>query len=115
MAPGAPPSASAGLPVRPKAPLRALRLAALLLTLGVVVGAGGLLAGCGGTRGVATNPTAAKLQREDLVAIARGLRRAEGSAEREMDAARIAWPLVANGLPATSIPPATRTALANAA
>jgi hypothetical protein len=95
--------------------VRALRLAALLLTLGVVVGAGGLLAGCGGTHGVATNPTAAKLQREDLVAVSRGLRRAEGSAGREMDAARIAWPLVANGLPAANIPPATRTALANAA
>jgi hypothetical protein len=95
--------------------VRALRLAALLLTLGAIAVAGGLLAGCGGTRGVATNPTAKRLQREDLVAVSRGLRRAEGSAEREMDAARIAWPLVANGLPAASVPPATRTAIANAA
>jgi hypothetical protein len=94
--------------------VRALRLAALLITSGVV-GAGCLLAGCGGTRGVATNPTAAKLQREDLVAVGRGLRRAESSAGREMDAARIAWPLVANGLPAAIVPPATRTALANVA
>jgi hypothetical protein len=31
-----------------------------------------------------------------------------------MAAARIAWPLVANGLPATSIPPATRTAVSDA-
>ena len=46
--------------------------------------------------------------------MSRGLRQAAGSVKREMAAARIAWPLVANGLPA-SIPPATRTAIANAA
>jgi hypothetical protein len=94
--------------------VRALRLGALLLILGAVASVGGLLIGCGGTRGIATNATAQRLQREDLVAVARGLRRAEGSAGREMDAARIAWPLVANGLPA-SIPPATHAALSKAA
>jgi hypothetical protein len=86
--------------------VRALRLAALLLTLS---GAAGLLAGCGGSSSAST-PAAERLQREDLVAAVHGLRQAETSAGREMVAARIAWPLVANGLPAT-IPPATQTAL----
>jgi hypothetical protein len=93
--------------------VKTLRLAALLLTLSGAVGAGSVLAGCGGTSSTPTNPTAAKLQREDLVAVSRGLRRAEGSVKREMAAALIAWPLVANGLPA-SIPPTTRTAVTNA-
>jgi hypothetical protein len=93
--------------------VKALRLAALLLTLSGAVGAGGLLAACGGVSSVAANPTAERLQREDLVAVSRGLRQAAGSAKREMAAARIAWPLVANGLPA-SIPPPTRTALSTA-
>ena len=93
--------------------MKALRLAALLLTLSGVAGAGAVLAGCGGKSSAATNPTAEQLQREDLVAVSRGLRQAEGSVKREMAAARIAWPLVANGLPA-SIPPATRTAIAKA-
>ena len=92
--------------------MKALRLAALLLTLSGVAGAAGLLAGCGGT-GSASTPAAERLQREDLVAVSHGLRQAEGSAGREMAAARIAWPLVANGLPA-SIPPATRPALSTA-
>jgi len=89
----------------PKTPLRALRFAALLAAGCVLVGT----AGCGGSSGAST-PTAERLQREDLVAIAHGLRQAETSAGHEMAAARIAWPLVANGLPAT-IPPATRAAL----
>jgi hypothetical protein len=89
--------------------VKALRLAALLLTLSGAAGAAGLLAGCGSSSGPST-PAAERLQREDLVAIAHGLRQAETSAAREMAAARIAWPLVANGLPAT-IPPATQTAL----
>jgi hypothetical protein len=92
-------------------PMRAPRLAALL-TACILASAAGV-AGCGSTHGVATNPTAQKLQREDLVAVSHGLRQAEDSAAREMAAARIAWPLVANGLPA-SIPPATRTALSTA-
>jgi hypothetical protein len=95
-----------------KAPVRALRLAALLLTLGGVAGAAGLLAGCGGSSSAGT-PAAERLQREDLVAAVHGLRQAEASTVRETASARIAWPLVANGLPAT-IPPATRTALSAA-
>jgi hypothetical protein len=95
--------------------MQALRLAALLLILSGIASAGAVLTGCGGGSGsgVAANPTAAKLQREDLVAVSRGLRQAEGSAMQEMTAARIAWPLVANGLPA-SIPAATRTAISTA-
>ena len=83
--------------------LGALRLAMLLLTLGGVAGVAGLLTGCGGSSSAST-PAAERLQREDLVAVSHGLRQAESSAGREMTAARIAWPLVANGLPA-SIPP----------
>jgi hypothetical protein len=93
--------------------VKALRLAALLLTLSGVVSAGTTLTGCGGTSSAATNPAEEKLQREDLVAVSRGLSEAEGSVQREMATARIAWPLVANGLPA-SVPPATRAAIANA-
>jgi len=92
--------------------VKVLRLAALLLTVSAAAAAAGLLAGCGTTKS-ASAPALVKLQREDLVAVSRGLRQAEASAAREMAAARIAWPLVANGLPA-NIPPATRTALAAA-
>jgi hypothetical protein len=93
--------------------LRALRLATLLCALSGVAGTAGLLAGCGGSSAGASTPAAERLQREDLVAVARGLRQAETSARTEMAAARIAWPLVANGLPA-KIPPATLTALSAA-
>jgi hypothetical protein len=89
--------------------MKALRLAALLFGLAAATG---LLAGCGATKSAST-PALVKLQREDLVAVSRGLRQVEDSAAREMAAARIAWPLVANGLPA-SIPPATRTSLSAA-
>ena len=92
--------------------MKALRLAALLLTLSGVAGAAGVLAGCGGSSSAST-PAAERLQREDLVAAVRGLRHAEGPLGREMAAARIAWPLVANGLPA-SIPPNVRPALSTA-
>ncbi|HEY3865748.1 MAG TPA: hypothetical protein VGL54_06650 [Solirubrobacteraceae bacterium] len=88
--------------------MKALRLAALLLTLS---GVAGLLASCGGGSASASTAAAERLQREDLVAVARGLRQAEPSARREIAAASIAWPLVASGLPA-KIPPATLTALA---
>jgi hypothetical protein len=106
---GARPSASAGQPVGRKGPVRALRLATLLLTLG---GAAGLLAGCGGSSSAVT-PAAERLQRADLVAVVHGLRQAEPSAAREMAAARNAWPLVADGLPA-AIPPSTQASLSAA-
>jgi hypothetical protein len=92
--------------------VKALRVAALLLTLSGVAGAGAVLAGCGGTSSP-TSPAEAGLEREDLAAVSRGLRQAEGSVQREMAATRIAWPLVANGLP-TSIPPATQSKVAAA-
>jgi hypothetical protein len=93
--------------------VKALRVAALLLTLSGVAGAMLALAGCGGTSSV-KSPAAERLQREDLAAVSRGLRQSVGSAQREMAAARSAWPLVANGLPA-SIPPATRSRVSAAA
>ena len=93
--------------------MKALRVAALLLTLSGVVGAAIVLAGCGSTSG-AKNPAAERLQRTDLTAASRGLRESESSVQRELAAARIAWPLVANGLPA-SIPPQTRARVAAAA
>jgi hypothetical protein len=95
--------------------VKALRVAALLLTLSGVAGAGTVLAGCGGSSGAnsTTSPATEKLQREDLAAVSRGLRQAMVSVQREMAAARIAWPLVADGLPA-SIPQAARPRLATA-
>jgi hypothetical protein len=95
---------------------RTLRLARSLLAAGAAAaGATGLLAGCGGSGSGASTPAAERLQREDLVAVAHGLRQAEASTAREMAAARVAWPLVANGLSATdTIPPATRRALSDA-
>ena len=91
------------------------RRAAQVLAFGGLVATVGLLAGCGGSSS-ATTPAAERLQREDLVAAAHGLRQAEASAAREMAAARVAWPLVANGLPATgtTLPPATLRALSGA-
>ncbi len=92
--------------------MKALRVAALLLTVSSAAGAGGALAGCGSTNR-ATSPAEAGLEREDLVAVSRDLRQAESSLQREMAATRIAWPLVANGLP-TSISATTRVAITNA-
>ncbi len=85
----------------------------LVLTLSAVAMVSGALAGCGAGTKSAQAPLAEKLQREDLVAVSRALRQTAGSTRREMAAARIAWPLVVNGLP-QSIPPATRTALSTA-
>ncbi len=93
--------------------MKALRLAAMLLALSGVAGATGVLAGCGGARSSASTPAAERLQREDLVAVSHGLRQAERSVGREMAAARTAWPLVANGLPA-KIPPGVRPAVSAA-
>jgi hypothetical protein len=88
------------------------RLAALLLTVGGVACVAGLLSGCGSS-GSAVTPASEHLQREDLVVAARGLRQAEASVAHEMATARVAWPLIANGLPAT-IAPTTQTALSAA-
>jgi hypothetical protein len=93
--------------------VKALRVAALLLTLSGLAGAAVVLAGCGGTSSV-TSTAAERLQREDLAAVSRGLRQAAASVQREMASARIAWPLVANGLPA-SVASVTRSRVATAA
>ena len=93
--------------------MKALRVAALLLTLSGVVTAGVVLAGCGGASGAASSPIAERLQREDLVVVSRGLRQAEGSVQHELAVAKIAWPLVANGLPASNTA-ATRSKVATA-
>jgi hypothetical protein len=88
-----------------------MRILALLLFASVLAA---MLTGCGGTSRLnASSPAAQRLQREDLLAVSRALRQAAGSAQREMAAARIAWPLIAEGLP-TPIPPAIRPAVLTA-
>ena len=59
------------------------------------------LAGCGGTSRQST-PAALKLQREDLAAASRALKSVEGPVAAEVAATKSAWPLIANGLPATT-------------
>lgn len=85
---------------------------AALLMLGAIALA---LAGCGD--GNTTTPAALRLQREDFLAVARGLSSARPSVEREVAAAKAAWPLIANGLPAdtATIPRAPIAAAGNAA
>jgi hypothetical protein len=72
-----------------------VRGAALLLLSGVAIAA----AGCGAKHEAATSPAALRLQREDLAAVSRALKTAEGSVGAEVAATRAAWPLIANGLP----------------
>jgi hypothetical protein len=55
------------------------------------------LAGCG--RGRTATPAEARLEREDLVVVAHALRSAEEPVDREVAAARSAWPLLVDGLP----------------
>ena len=73
-----------------------MRIPALTLILS---GALIAVAGCGGAGGTAT-PAELRLQREDLVAMSHALASVEGPVASEVGAARVAWPLVANGLPA---------------
>lgn len=54
------------------------------------------LSGCGGS---GRSPAELRLEREDLIAVARALRIAKPSVEAELAAARRAWPLLVNGLP----------------
>ncbi|HTZ65560.1 MAG TPA: hypothetical protein VMB51_15760 [Solirubrobacteraceae bacterium] len=58
------------------------------------------LSGCGGAK---AGPAQMRLEREDLVATVHSLRSVEGSVDRELAAAKRAWPLVVNGLPAGSV------------
>jgi hypothetical protein len=56
------------------------------------------IAGCGSASREST-PAALKLQREDLAAASRALKRAERPVAAEVAATKSAWPLIANGLP----------------
>jgi hypothetical protein len=87
------------------------RKAAALLALGAALAA----AGCGS--GSASSTADLRLQREDLIATARALAKAQPEAAAETAATKAAWPLVANGLPsggqgARSIAAATQRARA---
>jgi hypothetical protein len=71
-----------------------VRYAALLLLSCAAFAA----TGCG--RGESSTSTELRLEREDLVVVAHALQHAQGAVEREVAAAKAAWPLVAHGLPA---------------
>jgi hypothetical protein len=71
-----------------------VRCAALLLLSCAAVAA----TGCG--RGESSSSTELRLEREDLVTVVHALQHAQGPVEREVAAAKAAWPLVAHGLPA---------------
>jgi hypothetical protein len=74
-----------------------VRNAALLLLLGSI--AAGTLAGCGGS---SRSPAELRLEREDLVAVSRALKGVEAPIAAELAAAKRAWPLIVNGLPASA-------------
>lgn len=65
--------------------------------LGAALALALLAGGCGG--GTKTTPAALKLEREDLVAVARALGSLQAPVAREVSATRASWPLIANGLP----------------
>jgi hypothetical protein len=65
-------------------------------------------AGCG----AAPSPTALRLEREDVIALVHALQGAERSVHTEVLAAKAAWPLVVNGLPARRALPRTPVAAA---
>jgi hypothetical protein len=71
--------------------------------------------GCGA--GATTTPQEARLQRADLVAVSRVLRGLQRSTSSEVAATKVAWPHVANGLPAKprTIYPAIHNASESAA
>jgi hypothetical protein len=73
-----------------------VRSAALLLLSCAAVAA----TGCG--RGESSTAAELRLEREGLVAVAHALQHAQGPVEREVAAAKVAWPLVAHGLPANT-------------
>jgi hypothetical protein len=71
---------------------RAVRLAAL----GLVLGAAALCCGCGSA---GESAAALRLQREDLILVARSLSEVAGPVDAEVAAAKAAWPAIAHGLP----------------
>lgn len=73
---------------------RFARLAALALSAGAALA----IAGCGSAPH-ATAPES-RLEREDLVVVARALTAQEPAVQREVQATRSAWPLIIDGLPA---------------
>jgi hypothetical protein len=75
---------------------KAVRGAARLLLCAVAIAA----AGCGTN---APSPAAARLRREDLIAVSRALQGTESSVLKEVAATRAAWPLVVNGLPTDAL------------
>src|SRR3954453_17710792 len=74
-------------------PVRSSRKAAALLALGIALAA----SGCGSSSRPGQSDV--RLQREDLIATARALARAQPEAASEVAAAKTAWPVVAHGLP----------------
>jgi hypothetical protein len=90
-----------------------MRIAAMLLLLS---GALLVVAGCGGKK--APSPAAVNLRREDLIVVSRALKSAERPVAAEVAAAKVAWPLVANGVPpgnTATAHPAIAAAAASAA
>jgi hypothetical protein len=73
------------------------------------------LAGCGSTHGGAaaraltpgSSAAQRRLERADLEVVSRGLRGAEPSIMREIEATKTAWPVVAHGLPVLFTPSAS--------
>ena len=76
------------------------RKAAALLAAGISLAA----LGCG-SGGTPSSPSA-RLEREDLIATARALARAQPEVASEVAASKAAWPLVAGGLPRRAGAPA---------
>jgi hypothetical protein len=76
-----------------------VRVAATLLLLLGSVAVMGMLAGCGGPDRSAAE---LRLEREDLVAVSRELKRVEGPVAIQLRESERAWPLVVNGLPASA-------------
>jgi hypothetical protein len=91
--------------------MAAARIAALILALST----GGAVAavavtGCGGASGSGstTSPAELRLERADLAAVSHELLRIEGPVQREVAAARVAWPGIAHGLPVGTLSTSVR-------
>ncbi len=78
--------------------MSALARRALLLLVGAAALA---VAGCGGSA-TPLSQEAIRLEREDLAAVARALSAAAPGVQSEVATTKLAWPLVANGLPANT-------------